>query len=51
MTNNSYLIISGIADFRAEEVLEAAKDFEVVDSATLDNWTCFVLVKKSKITQ
>ena len=47
MTDDGYLIISGIIDIRKDDVLLAAnqKGFEIVEEHYKDNWCAFVLKK------
>lgn len=43
LNDDGVLILSGIVDFRLDEVIEAAKDFEVINTRTNNNWCCIEL--------
>lgn len=44
LAENGIVIISGVIDFRKEEVEELInKDFEIVEQTKTDNWCCYVL--------
>ena len=47
MTDDGYLIVSGIIDIRAKEVENAAllKGFSIVDNLTKDEWHAYILKK------
>ena len=44
---DSTIILSGIIDFREEEVLAAMHDFQVIERQERDNWICLVLKLKN----
>lgn len=47
MNNNSILILSGIVDFRKDEIIEnIINDFNIIQLDEKNNWLCFVLTKK-----
>jgi ribosomal protein L11 methyltransferase len=49
MNNDATLILSGIADFRAEEVAKTLnKDFNIVKRKDKDHWTCLVVKLKNE---
>lgn len=44
LAENGFAVISGIIDFRKEEVEELInKDFEIIEQTKTDNWCCYVL--------
>lgn len=45
--DDSIIIISGIVDFRANEIEEVAQcNFEIIEKETQDNWVCYVMRHK-----
>lgn len=41
--DDTTVILSGIVDFRENEVLEAAKDFKLIERHDRDGWVCLVM--------
>lgn len=45
--NNTVVVLSGVVDFRNDEISEIMiNDFDIIESLMLDNWVCYVMIPK-----